>query len=136
MQHLFKAMLVALSCLFLCGTASASLKPGEIRLIGKLVDFDKKKKEVTFYCNKRKAEVTIAFETRKGPIILFNHKKASIRKYESKEDELYRQALVVYQPLKDYDKKNVEMKGYVARLLSGMDKEFHDELTQREPSKR
>ncbi|WP_018969685.1 hypothetical protein [Rubritalea marina] len=136
MNQLFKVLMISLGLLLSTGVASASLKPGEILLKGKLVDYDRKAKELTFYVEKLDRELTFAFETRKGPHITYNIKEYSIKRYQSKQDKMLFEAIVVYQPLSEYDKTNVDMKGYVVRTLGGRDKEFHDKLTKPEKSKR
>ncbi|WP_156817159.1 hypothetical protein [Rubritalea marina] len=136
MNRILRMIVVALGLLFTSGMASASLKPGEILLRGKLVEFDKKKKEIVFHTAKHGKDLVFKFEGRKGPLILFNEKKISIRRYQSKQDEMYHEAVLVYQPLNEYDKTNVDMVGYVVRMIGACDEEFHAYKTQTDKSER
>ena len=129
-------LLASVTLLVSASIASASLQPGEVALRGKITDYDKRKKEVTFYSIQHKRDFTFKFEDRKGPYFTFNAKKISHTRYFSKQDKFYSEIIVVFQDIKDFDKANVEMKGYVIRRAHAIDEEYHEEHHSKAPSKR
>ena len=136
MKSILTLLLACFSVLSFVDTAEASLKPGEKVLLGELKEYDRKNKEITFYSKKHKKDLVFKWEQKKGPHIVFNEKKISHSSYFRKQDEMFHQAIRIFQPINEFDKKNVDLVGYVVRAIWAVDKEFHDERTRKEPSKR
>ncbi|WP_026292736.1 hypothetical protein [Rubritalea marina] len=105
--------------------ASASLKPGEVSVNGKIKEIDRRKQQVVMVVNKTGKEVTVPFEKKKVTIH-YNEKKISRTRYLSKGDDMHIQFMIVYQPLSEFTKGNDSFEGYVVRYIGGFDKEYLD----------
>lgn len=110
---------------FTCISATASLKPGEIGLKGKLIEDSSK--EVTFYVNKSKKEYTFKKSKRPKFLCRVNHEKEKsdvILKLQEAKDTKYVSVVIYFDPKKFDKDKNADYAGYEVRKLGAVTKEY------------
>ncbi|WP_018969683.1 hypothetical protein [Rubritalea marina] len=125
MQNKIIPTIAGIAFVMSASVSEASRQPGEVVLQGKLVSYDADAKELSFYSNKVKKELTFKFDKPTGPTLRFNEETLSSEDYLAKRDTMLHQIVLIYQPISEFDEENTDYSGYVVRYVGAVDKAFH-----------